>query len=341
MIHNSMVTGNNTGVENPIIAKLVKMRDLSQNAGTKEEAQTAMAILNRLLLKHKLELSDLETIKLETEEPVDVQYVYAGEYGFEVKHKRSKWLEELAEACAEHNFCDTMVMTGSNTQIFVGRKSDREVAIRMFTYLAAVAKELAIEAGRKYEEEFIKTYDWSPDKGQTRAFHDSFLKGFAHEVDLRLRQERQQLMEEEKLREEQEIKAMREAEIERRLLEDGMQSRIDEIIEQKLESVFAERQVSDSELSGLINELHEKAVEEITANVTSEVNDEKFELPKNAIMVIKKAEDAVRDYMDKGKRTGSIRTIRASGYRTNHNSAGYQRGRTAGSGVSLNGRVLR
>jgi hypothetical protein len=169
-----------------LLDKLQKIRAMAEGAkaiGSEAEAQAFADMLNDLLIKHKLEMSDLEFERLDEEEPVEREPWQEGvarrqqldEAG--VKHRKTRvdWMERLASTIARAHHCRIIVHSGSSMVSLVGRRSDRAVATYMIVTLTRAAQDLARKELQKYRWEVYKT-DGHCKRAQ--GFHAAFLRSF-------------------------------------------------------------------------------------------------------------------------------------------------------------------
>jgi hypothetical protein len=149
-------------VSDNVMRKLAKIKALKESAeqiGSEGEAMAAAALLNELLIRHKLEMTDIEYDLEIKEEPVDRYPVGGGvSYGskengwkkfykdypdVEVKEKRIEWSERLARMISEAYGCRFMVTTGSSRITFVGRKSNVAIVEYMYITMYRVVEKLS------------------------------------------------------------------------------------------------------------------------------------------------------------------------------------------------------
>jgi len=328
-LDNSAIKGNNETPNARILARLAKIKALQAGAQTEAEAQTAARLLQELLIKHHLEMSDIEAVELDRTEPVEKEYLDGSEFGFRVQ-RRVAWMESLAGVVAKAHFCDNMVVSGSNTVVFVGRKSDRDVAKRIFIYLVSAARELADREAAEYKRTFESKYGW--DKPDTTGFKTSFFTGFVNKIAERYTIQRNEIEAAAKLAAEGEARARREADIENAVLERGelIDARVIELIDTA---------APDADL----DELVETARKDVELHVREEFERKPLEINPVGLMRLQTAEKAVSDWFVEQRKTGRVKNARGvgGGYRRNHNSAGYARGQAQGAGISMSGNVLR
>ena len=126
-----------------IIKKLtLKANDASV---TPEESAAFAAKANELLLKHKLELSDLDLAGQDKDDPVGKEYFDpSSTMRWVGKGRRVAWLESLVSGIARAHFCRILVISGSKTVAVVGRPSDVAIVKYLTHVLAREAERLAV-----------------------------------------------------------------------------------------------------------------------------------------------------------------------------------------------------
>jgi len=164
--------------------KIQKQIDGEKALGNEEAAQNMAALLQRILIQHKLEMSQIEGDLEEEEMPEGVPMNYA-KFDIAFKRRRVAWMETLASLVAEAHGCRIMVIPGQNRIVLVGRRANRIVAEWVICTLFKCAEEIATKAYNKfyhecYKEGFVE---------RARGYKQSFLLGFARRVKERLDQE--------------------------------------------------------------------------------------------------------------------------------------------------------
>ena len=165
-----------------ILDKLIKIKAHAESAakiGSEAEAEAFAAMLQQLLLRHKIDMTDLEIEKEEAEEPVD-KYTIDWQ-DVKVRGARIAWIERLAGIVARAYFCRILVHPNSSRITLVGRKSDAAVAEFMIVTLVRAAEQLA-------RKEYGKVFRM--DKYAARGFMPSFLKSFTVRIAERIEDER-------------------------------------------------------------------------------------------------------------------------------------------------------
>ena len=131
-----------------LLRKLIAQADGEKAVGNLAAAEAFAAKAQELLLKHKLEMSDVEFAASEADEPVLGEVIYGDDLTGKVynytRHKSDGWISILMNACAKANFCKLLKMrAGRNAMTIVGRASDREAAKALFAYLSQACLEMA------------------------------------------------------------------------------------------------------------------------------------------------------------------------------------------------------
>jgi len=188
-----------------VIEKITKLLALSENNPSVNEAAAAAAMAQKLMLEHKLSLSELE-MDAEEDEPVIEHDVLRDEGG----RSPRQWKITLLCAIAANNFCRTVYWSarfhvGDNKHlnhgrmqrgkmVVFGKKSDVDTVLYLYAWLVREVESLSKKAkqelynsGADEEVESIRT--WA----------DSFRKGCSSTISLKLYLQRK--------RQEAEIKA--------------------------------------------------------------------------------------------------------------------------------------
>jgi len=130
-----------------LIKKLMAKADSAAQIGSAEEAATFAAKANELLLKHKLEMTDLELATEDTDDPIEDGYVDVAKAAGLKKGggaRRAAWIEGLASRLCNAHFCKLLVVPGSKTIRIIGRKSDKQIVEYLLTTLVREGERLAI-----------------------------------------------------------------------------------------------------------------------------------------------------------------------------------------------------
>lgn len=190
-----------------VIAKLAKIRNHAESAkaiGSEAEALHFANMLNELLMKHNLEMSDIEWEEEIKEEPVekhrmDTEYDdkwkrHYKEYpDVEVKNKRCEWTERLARIVSRAHSCDFLIQQGTSKITFVGRKSNAAIVEYMFISMLRSIKKISQQEYNKKRNRIQKEieqglkYDYS----ELSAYRESWRRGFLRQLDAMLEEEKQ------------------------------------------------------------------------------------------------------------------------------------------------------
>lgn len=117
------------------LKKLVNQKRGEEALGNFEAALAFELKINELLIKHKLELSDVERAEEDKANPLVTKTVEPQAWGEERLPKRVAWTEGLADIIARHYFCKGLALLESNAVLFVGRAADTEIAAGVFCRL--------------------------------------------------------------------------------------------------------------------------------------------------------------------------------------------------------------
>jgi hypothetical protein len=122
-----------------IAEKIKKLLALAAKAGTREEAASAAAMAQRLMLEHKLTEADLSDLA-NTAETISEEWL-AGDTG---KFRMMKWKECLVYGIATLNGCTALRYSNKRMRL-IGRDSERRVVEYLSCYLIREVERLALE----------------------------------------------------------------------------------------------------------------------------------------------------------------------------------------------------
>ena len=153
----------------------------------------ATEMLQKMLLAHKLEMSDIEFEVMERDEPVIQRaMVYppnpdaARNYGKRRK-TRVAWMEQLAGVIARAHFCSIVVHPSSTRLSLIGRPDDIMVAEYMIIVLQRAADRLGYNAKQTYKAELAKA---GRDVKEAAGFRESWVTAFTRRLADRYEAER-------------------------------------------------------------------------------------------------------------------------------------------------------
>jgi len=175
-----------------IIDRLRKLHahyESSKSIGNEAEAMAFLGKFNELMTEHKLSMEEVTVEQRDREEPLGEEYVKP--FG---KRARIGWVEHLAEYVARAYFCRILVVSGSDTIIFVGRETDRKMCSYVFSKLVNFVKDEADRATRKARyQAWVDAGKPSGGAGPAaRGFRESFIAGCVRRIRERLAELRAQ-----------------------------------------------------------------------------------------------------------------------------------------------------
>lgn len=164
-------------------AKEISARDL----GNMEEAEAFAEGISRMLLKHNLEMSEVELFEQKDKDPVQSEVFHPSRNGIKFKRRRIEWQERLAGIIAYNNFCQILVVPRTNIVYFVGRKEHRQVAAYLYGYLGRTIEDYA---ERAYMREYDRLYNSGQSTYAVRGWKAAFIDGAVNAIGQRLRKMR-------------------------------------------------------------------------------------------------------------------------------------------------------
>jgi hypothetical protein len=114
-------------INQDILEKIAQIKKLADRAGTLGEAEAASAMLSKLLLKHQLELSDLDAIADEERQPVTHERVNIG--------GKNSWKRDLMYGLAQANLCKSFYYSGTDHMVIVGHAHNMIVVKELYFWL--------------------------------------------------------------------------------------------------------------------------------------------------------------------------------------------------------------
>ena len=161
-----------------IIDKLRKIMAHAESAakiGNAEEATAFAEMFQKLLAKHKLEMTDVEWNKMEEDEPVLEQYVNYKRWDetFQARRTRVAWSERLSSIIAVAHYCQIVVLQGSNQLKLVGRKTDVAMAEFLIVTMQRLVEKISLREAHAHRLACRKSAThYAP------RFRESFIQGF-------------------------------------------------------------------------------------------------------------------------------------------------------------------
>lgn len=170
---------------------LLRHKESAAKIGNAAEAAAFAAKVQELLAVHKLSMTDVELAQEGEVNPFVKVPAYPTEYGERFRGYRVEWTEDLADIIARAHYCRLLIVENTNVFLFLGRKTDAEIASFLFYRIAAAALKLCEtdrEAAKKQAQR--GGYTWI---GSAK-FRESFYFGFSREIYERLEEGRKKLM---------------------------------------------------------------------------------------------------------------------------------------------------
>lgn len=160
------------------LLKLQRQRDGEAALGNTAAAEAFASAINRMLLEHELQPSDLDYKVWSDQDPVVEIRVDLPKYDIKLKKVRSAWQERLAMKVADAHLCRILVHQGSNQITFVGTKSHATVAEYAYGTLASAAIRLCDDAYREYGYEVARSMGVDGWRAGQPGFRESWLGAF-------------------------------------------------------------------------------------------------------------------------------------------------------------------
>lgn len=166
-----------------IIEKIRKLHAKARSAaeiGNEAEAAAFSAKVQELLVRHELEMTEVEYAERHDDDAIDSLYYDPSDAGGKRTKVRVAWQENLASVIARGFFCRILVIPGSNRIVFVGRKLHREMAVYVYSRLLhdvermrKAARHEAYVAGGRSKKATV---------GFNAAFHNHFVAAVAQRM---------------------------------------------------------------------------------------------------------------------------------------------------------------
>lgn len=177
-----------------LLAKLMRHEQSAREIGSLAEAEAFASKVQKLLTEHKLEMSEIQFVQREQDEPIGQEVVSATTIGVKRRNKRVEWQEVLAYSIARCNGCQLLITQVSNTVFFVGRTSDRQICAALYARFVRMAFDLAGKSAKEnYDSQREKCkirsvhyyYSGAVFAHWMRAYRNSFCVGFSNSIQVR------------------------------------------------------------------------------------------------------------------------------------------------------------
>src|SRR6185295_12138087 len=171
-----------------VISKQVKMqqaRDGEQALGNTAAAEAFAAAINRMLIEHELNPSDLDYARATDNDPVIELTVNKLKYGIDKSKARVAWQESLARTVAKAHLCSFLIRPGTNDIIFVGTTSHAQVAEYVYGTLVPAVETMSIAERLKHNREVEAEAKRNGDTGwrqRIHGFREAWLDAFIERI---------------------------------------------------------------------------------------------------------------------------------------------------------------
>ena len=165
-----------------VLARLVKMqaaRDGEAKIGNAEAADAFATAINRMLIEHELQPSDVDYAQGTDRDPVIEVPVNLKAYSIVEKRTRIAWQETLARVVARAHLCTFLLRSGSNQIWFVGTKSHAVVAEYAYGTLVPAAVAMCNQAYHDYGLEGSVDGRW---RAREPGFNEAWLHAFIERI---------------------------------------------------------------------------------------------------------------------------------------------------------------
>lgn len=166
--------------DDKILDKLSKLKAMAAGEaalGNAEAAEAFAGMINRLLLKHELEATDIPMGGVVKDEPIVEHRVYPAQHEYKAVSNRVGWQEALASIVARAHMCRFLVTPGSNAITVVGTREHVMFAEYAYVVLVRAADRMSIVARDVYWREHRHEPDF-----QSGNYRAAWLSGFISRI---------------------------------------------------------------------------------------------------------------------------------------------------------------
>lgn len=171
-----------------IIRKITGLLAVAEDNVNEEEAQSAFLVAQKLMIKHNIELSEVQS----NEEKVNIQQ------GQATAHKTLYWFERKLAIIIANNFRVKHYYNNkkrgriARAITFFGLENDVKLAKEMYI----LACEVLTFYTKKYIDAYYKEYYQERDKSLTNQLKNSYMQGFLNGLSNKMEEQRFSLQEE-------------------------------------------------------------------------------------------------------------------------------------------------
>jgi hypothetical protein len=187
-----------------IIGKLIKMqaqRDSEAKIGNEAAAEAFASAINRMLLEHELNPSDLDYARAKDDDPIIEMKANLSKFDVDALKVRVAWQESLAAVVARANLCKFLIRAKSNEIWFVGTRSHAMVAEYTYGILVAAAETMSVEARNAWRNQLRRELGTSSDRelrekseGRSIGFREAWLEAFVGRIRERFEEARRAMV---------------------------------------------------------------------------------------------------------------------------------------------------
>lgn len=132
------------------LSKLKAMQESEAAIGNAAAAEAFASMINTMLLKHNLSMSEVPQGGIAKEEDIVEVPANLAAYGIKMVNTRIGWQEQLARIVAKAHLCKFLVAKGTNKVWFVGTQSNATVAEYAYGVLARAADTMSMAAREQW-----------------------------------------------------------------------------------------------------------------------------------------------------------------------------------------------
>lgn len=176
-----------------LIDRIKKMHAKAESAkalGNEAEAFAFASAVSKLLLRHNLEMTDVEAAIQEQEDPVKAHYFDPTVFGLPKKKSRVLWSELLAAVVAEAHMCGILPVHKTNTFMIIGTRQNRQACEFMIVFLTRYA----VEHSEKDYVRYFYECKALGDVRQARGYKAGWLMGFCTRLSMRYKADKKQIL---------------------------------------------------------------------------------------------------------------------------------------------------
>jgi hypothetical protein len=167
------------------IGKLKRHAESASAIGNEAEAQAFAEMMQRLLAKHKISMTDIEFKEFQDSNPIANYPIDYSKYpDLEMRKSRQAWIERLAGIVSAAHNCRFAVYTKSSRLSLIGRKSEVEQCEFVLVVLQRFVERASDRARHEYYHQHVE--EWRK-TGQNvtyrmRGYRDNWIDSFVRRL---------------------------------------------------------------------------------------------------------------------------------------------------------------